>query len=590
MKITTSVKTMLQTVCRIDKNSLLIGIAYNLIKQLMNVFYGVYFIRLILVGLETRKSIGHILIVLVVMFLIQLLFGRFEQYYKNVYFPVFQLKVECFVNEKIMRKANAIPYDRANSPESFDKYNRVIENSSKAIMQSYQAVCLVCGLAEAFVMILYYIVKVDIFAIALSAFPLLYSYFLAEKGEELKYGLNQKLSVFSRKKDYAKRAHYLREYAAEFRTTKIGRVVRDIHEEGAAGTEDMHRKEGRGIARISFIELFLGDAVSMVLPLVYVIVRMLYGASYFMGDFIGIAQAITIFSADVEWMLDTLLELKSASLYICDYQNYIEQEEPEGKREAEIDLRKDFCIRFEQVKYQYPGRKEEALKDVSVEIRSGEKIAVVGENGAGKTTFISLLVNLISGSSGRILLNDLDINSYDRDGLKSFFGVVCQDYQIYPVSVRDNLSVNGAIADVKIREAIRKTGLQDRIRDIDQVIGKEISDDGLVLSGGERQKLALARMIANDFPVVILDEPTSAVDALAERKINSIILDALKDTRRTLVFISHRLSTTKLVDRILVFEDGRIVEEGNHRELMEKKGLYSKLYHEQSNLYKGQGI
>ena len=188
------------------------------------------------------------------------------------------------------------------------------------------------------------------------------------------------------------------------------------------------------------------------------------------------------------------------------------------------------------------------------------------------------------------MLNDLDINSYDRDGLKSFFGVVCQDYQIYPVSVGDNLSVNGAIADAKIREAIRKTGLQDRIRDIDQVIGKEISDDGLVLSGGERQRLALARMIANDFPVVILDEPTSAVDALAERKINSIILDALKGTRRTLVFISHRLSTTKLVDRILVFEDGRIVEEGNHRELMEKKGLYSKLYHEQSNLYKGQGI
>ena len=138
-----------------------------------------------------------------------------------------------------------------------------------------------------------------------------------------------------------------------------------------------------------------------------------------------------------------------------------------------------------------------------------------GENGAGKTSFISLLVNLISGSSGRILLNGLDINSYDRDALKSFFGVVCQDYQIYPVSVRDNLSVNGAIADAKIREAIRKTGLQDRIRDIDQVIGKEISDDGLVLSGGEQQRLTLARMIANDFPVVILDEPTSAVDALA---------------------------------------------------------------------------
>ena len=200
MKITTSVKTMFQTVCCIDKKSLFIGVAYNLIKQLMNVFYGVYFIRMILVGLETKKSIGHILIVLVIMFLINILFGRFDQYYKNVYIPIFQLKVDCFVNEKIIRKANSIPYDMANSPEAFDKYNRAIKNSSKAIMQCYQAICLLCGLVEAFIMILYYIIKVDIFAIVLSAFPLLYSYFLAEKGEKLKYELNKKLSVFSRKR------------------------------------------------------------------------------------------------------------------------------------------------------------------------------------------------------------------------------------------------------------------------------------------------------------------------------------------------------------------------------------------------------
>ncbi len=592
MKITTSIKTMFKTVLCIDKKSLFTGITYNLIKQLMNVFYGVYFVRMILVGLETKKSIGHILTVLVIMFLIKILFARFDQYYKNVYIPVFRFKVDCYVNEKIIHKANSISYDVANSPEALDKYNRAIENSSKAIMQSYQAICLVFGLSEAFILILYYIIKVDVFAIALSVFPLLYSYLLAEKGEELKYELNKKLSRFSRKKDYAKRVHFLREYAAEFRTTKVSSVIKDIYQEGAARTEDMYRKDGRRIAWISFIELLLGDAISMVLPLVYVIVRMLYGASYFMGDFIGIAQAITIFSSDVEWMLDTMLELKSASLYICDYKNYIKQEEPEGKREVGLDLSNGFDIKFEHVNYQYPGSKEDvfALRDVSVEIRSGETIAIVGENGAGKTTFISLLVNLISSSSGGVLLNGLDINSYACDELKSFFGVVLQDYQIYPVSIRDNLSINGAIATPEIMEAVQRVGLQNRIHDIDKVIGKELSDDGLVLSGGERQRLALARMIANDFPVVILDEPTSALDALTERKMNTIILDALKDTNRTLIFISHRLSTTKLVDRILVFDDGRIIEEGNHMELMEKEGLYSKLYHAQSNMYKGQGI
>lgn len=592
MKITTSIKTLFKTVLCIDKRSLFIGITYNLIKQLMNVFYGVYFVRMILVGLETKKSIGHILIVLVVMFLINILFGKFDQYYKNVYIPIFRLKVDGYVNEKIIRKANSISYDEANSPQALDQYNRAIENSSKAIMQSYQAICLLCGLFEAFIMILYYIIKVDVFAIVLSAFPLLYSYFLAEKSEKLKYELNKKLSLFTRKKDYAKRVHYLREYAAEFRTTRISNVIKDIYQDGAEQIEAGHRKEGKRIAGISFAELFLGDAISMILPLVYVIVRMLYGASYLMGDFIGIAQAITIFSSDVEWMLDTMVELKAASLHINDYNNYIEQEETKVKREAGIDISNGFDIKFEHVKYQYPGSKEGtfALNDVSVEIRSGEKIAIVGENGAGKTTFISLLVNLISSSSGSVLLNNLDINSYDRDELKSFFGVVFQDYHIYPVSIRDNLSINGAIATSEIIEAIQKVGLQNRIHDIDNVIGKELSDRGLMLSGGERQRLALARMIVNDFPVVILDEPTSALDAQAERNINTIILDALKNTNRTLIFISHRLSTTKLVDRILVFDDGRIIEEGNHMELLEKEGLYSKLYNEQNNMYKGQGV
>ena len=139
-------------------------------------------------------------------------------------------------------------------------------------------------------------------------------------------------------------------------------------------------------------------------------------------------------------------------------------------------------------------------------------------------------------------------------------------------------------------DALQKVGLADRIRDINLVIGKEIDDKGLELSGGERQRLALARVTANKFPVVILDEPTSALDALTERNINQMILSALEDTGSTLIFISHKLSTTKLVDRILVFASGKIVEDGNHAELMEKEGLYWKMYTEQSNMYKRQGV
>lgn len=592
MKLFVSIKTMIKIALCIDKKSLLICITYNLVKQLMNVFYGVHFIRMILAGLETKRSFGHILAVLVFMFVINILFSRFNQYYKDIYLPIFKLKVDYYMNEKIMRKANSIPYDIANSPEELDKYNRIIKNSSEMIMQAYQSFGLVCGLLEAFIMVLYYIINVDIFAIVLSSFPLLYSYFLAEKSAEFKYELDKKISSFSRKKEYAKRVFYLHNYTAEIRTSKIGRIVKGIYQEGFMQTEDAYLRNGKKIALIAFLELLLGDAIAMVLPLVYVVIRMLCGAQYLMGDFIGITQAITIFSSDVEWMLDTMLELKSASLYISDYIDYISQEEDQVREGKKLDKTNEFHIVFDHVQYQYPGNSEGvlALEDVSVDIRSGEKIAVVGENGAGKTTFVSLLVNLISCSNGRILLNGTDINAYGRRELKSFFGVVCQDYQIYPVSIRDNVSINGCIADADIKDAIIKVGLADRINDINLVVGKEINDKGLELSGGERQRLALARVVANKFPVVILDEPTSALDALTERNINQLILSALKDTNRTLIFISHKLSTTKLVDRILVFEHGRIVEQGNHDQLMKKEGLYSRMYNEQSNMYKGQNI
>ena len=586
-KIILSLKTMFQIAYAIDKKSLFICIAYNLIKQLMNVFYGVYFIRMILVGLEAHSNIWYIVIVLTTMLVINTLFNKFDLYYHNIYLPNFRLQIDSYVNEMIFRKANTIPYDVFNSPDELDKYIRIMENSSEKIFRTYSAFGTMCGLIEAFIMIVYYVISVDVFAILLSVFPLLYSYFLSEKSEESKYELNKKISSYNRKKEYAKRVFSLRDYVKEVKTSRISDIIKGIYQEGSEQVERAHKTDGRKIFIISFIEMFLGDAISMVLPMLYLIIRMVYGAFYFMGDFIGIAQAITTFSSDVEWILDSAVDLKSASLYVCDYVDYIRVSNEQKVICPELNMINDFRITFENVKYQYPGEQngKYAINDISVTIKSGEKIAIVGENGAGKTTFVSLMTNLITCSSGRILLNGVDIHSYDD--LTSFFGVVLQDFQIYPISVRENIAVDGPVSDDDIMSAIREVGLHKKIHSPEINIGKELDSDGLELSGGECQKLALARVVANKSPFVILDEPTSALDAISERQINSLIIDALKDSGRTLLFISHKLSTTKLVDRILVFKNGKIVEDGNHEELIKNKGLYYRLYQEQRNMYKG---
>ncbi len=237
--------------------------------------------------------------------------------------------------------------------------------------------------------------------------------------------------------------------------------------------------------------------------------------------------------------------------------------------------------------YSYQGAAEGkyALHDVNVTIHSGETIAVVGENGAGKTTFTNILSNLISCTSGKVMLNGIDIREYDSDDLQNFFGVVHQDFHLFPMSVRENISVKDSLSNNVIFQALKSMGLEQRIQDPDRQVTKEFSDDGLVLSGGESQRLALARVVANQYHFVILDEPTSALDPLTEREINQYVMKAMAGPNRTLLFIYHKLSTTRLVDRILVFKDGTIIEEGNHRQLMEKKGHYYEMYTTQQSMY-----
>ena len=170
--------------------------------------------------------------------------------------------------------------------------------------------------------------------------------------------------------------------------------------------------------------------------------------------------------------------------------------------------------------YQKGTKAKRALHDVNVTIRNGEVIAVVGENGAGKTTFTNLLSGLFVGKEGEILLNGTEISQYTKADLTKFFGVVHQDFHLFPMSVRDNIRAGEELSEEEIQNAVNQLEVRKKIRNLDQSISREFADDGLVLSGGESQQLMLARIIANRYPFVILDEPTSALDPLTERKIN----------------------------------------------------------------------
>jgi ATP-binding cassette subfamily B protein len=248
------------------------------------------------------------------------------------------------------------------------------------------------------------------------------------------------------------------------------------------------------------------------------------------------------------------------------------------------------------VKYRYEGAETDTLHGVSLRIAPGEKIALVGQNGSGKSTFVKLLLHLYEPSAGSITMDGVPMNDHTLASWRGVFKPVFQDYSTFALSVAENILMRpmrtdpeGEAADrALVESAIKQSGAYDRVmkmpHGMDTMLTREFDDKGEVLSGGEAQKIALARVFASDSPVVILDEPTSALDPVAEYRLFENMMEACRG--RAVVFISHRLSSAVLADRVYLFEDGRITESGTHRELMEQGGHYADMFRKQAESYR----
>lgn len=258
-----------------------------------------------------------------------------------------------------------------------------------------------------------------------------------------------------------------------------------------------------------------------------------------------------------------------------------------GSRRVE-DLKTPHTIEFRNVSFSYPNTGVQVLKNVSITIKAGERLSVVGLNGAGKTTFIKLLCRLYDTDEGEILIDGVNIREYDYDEYMKLFSVVFQDFRLLSFSAKDNILLGAEDSDEAVDAMFEKVGLLDKINSLpkgrDTMMFREFDRDGVQLSGGEQQKLAIARALYKDAPVVILDEPTAALDPVAEYEIYCKFNDLVGG--KTAVYISHRLSSCKFCDRIAVFSEGTIKELGTHDELVDRDGgIYSEMFHAQAQYY-----
>lgn len=306
------------------------------------------------------------------------------------------------------------------------------------------------------------------------------------------------------------------------------------------------------------------------------------------GDFTLYFNAINQFSGSINSLLKGYLSLSKMGLYMDDLKKFVSLPRMDDDiSKDKVNEEDELYFEFVNVSFKYPGTETYALKNINLKITSGDRLAIVGANGAGKTTLVKLLLRLYNPSEGAILLGGKDIREFKYEEYAKLFSVVFQDYKLFAFPIEENIGLSESIDKVKLNDSIEKSGLRKKINELPlkekTPLFRSYDDDGVELSGGEAQKLGIARSLYKDSKVVILDEPTAALDPIAEYEIYQHFNMLVEG--RTSIYISHRLASTRFSNNIIVLDKGEIVENGNHIALMKKNGLYSEMYNMQAEYY-----
>lgn len=518
--------------------------------------------------------------------------GMFFTVYQSDYVaPRERPKVREKIKMKLYEKARDMDLECYDDPEFYNSQVLAISQIDDQIERVIKFVIdTLSGLAAFTTTAIYFLYK-DKTAIlfALGAFVL--SMIFEQLYNKQNYLVRVESIPASRKRDYIKRIYYLNDYAKEIRLNpNVSDILMEQFEQANDEVYAIEKKYAlkkwffgfmrRYVCNSFFADvLFIGYLVyqaAVLHSISYSTVAILY------GSFGRLKNSMRVFSETYPFACET-------SLYVSKIREFLNYEPKIVSKENLIPSNNAKEIELDKVSFAYGKNKDMLIKDMDLHIKAGEKIALVGYNGAGKTTLVKLLMRLYDTKDGVIRADGRDIKEYDAKKYRDTIGTVFQDFQIFAGTVKENvvLDVADGIGDDGIRKALSESGLMERIdrfdKGLDTELTTEFSEEGVNLSGGESQKLAISRVFYKDAGLMILDEPSSALDPIAEYQLNHAMIEATGD--KTVIFISHRLSTTRIADRIIMLEKGSIVEQGTHEELLSKNGKYAQMWKVQAGAY-----
>lgn len=535
-------------------------------------------------GVAFRQAVGVVLAYAVYL----LLFYVFHFWYWNYYHAIVQEKLHLAIHKDLFKHAVRLDISRYDDPvfyndfvwamdKSFSHAAGVLEDTGKLINRIVASFTLTGVLFS--VDIVTAVVILGIAALEI---------FLTSCRNRLNLKYSESINPLNRKTQYINRVFRLQDYAKEMRVTRVSKNLLHELDGNTEKIKEVERKFGQRRFMISAAQ----NTVSVVgtgAPLLLILYKVMITGTVGLGGFAVAMNGIWTMSWLIGDLINRIMKYHEHGIFVEKIRCFMECEPQIQSGEQSVPPMESMTLRG--LTFSYPGKESvHALEDVNLEIRRGEKIAIVGYNGAGKTTLTKLLMRLYDPDSGEILYNGKNIREYKLDELRGRVAAVFQDYRIFAASLAENVAGGVYTEDMeeKVLGALEKSTFGDKLKKLpdglDTPLTREFDNSGTQLSGGEQQKVAIARAFFKDADLIILDEPSSALDPDAEYALNQAI--ASYANQKTVIFISHRLSTTRHADRIYMFEEGKIIESGSHEELMALDGKYAYMFNLQAEKYK----
>lgn len=547
-----------------------------------------YLLRLVLQGIEQNIDFWHIATFILIWLGVQVIYQIiFEIYYNGPYLKKIN-KVYLKVNSNIFMHASKVDLSCYDNPEYYDQFVKAVDECAVRVTYIVDAIKNTTYKLSKFVSAVIMLFSINPILLIFLLLPLL-TIPINAKVNSLSYARTMDTREINRHRDYTKRVFYLSDYAKELRLSNFTPLMLKRFKEATDKNVYLLKKYGISLIFFSHLITWVNEIFTILGSTIYAVYSTLIKNTMNVSDCIAIINSIDSIAYTLSDSANQFAKFQENALYIENLRQFLNYPITIKDGVKKIPTQKG-SLKLENISFKYDGAKDYTLKNINITVGEKEKIAIVGHNGAGKSTLVKLILRLYD-PEGAITYNNQNIKDFKVSQYRDMFAAVLQDYNMFALTTADNVLLRERFEgdnEIVVNSLI-KSDLYERVQKFknkeNSIMTKEFDEDGELLSGGEQQKLSISHIYSKENRFVILDEPSSALDPIAEAEMYNRMLLACKDCG--MIFISHRLSSAVLADKIYYIENGEIIESGTHDELMKLNKKYAKMFKRQSKNYKG---